>query len=144
MMYRVLVALVHDVTEGLVWANTEGLDPRSVIRIKNKLNGRKVYCECLEIDENFLEEYNKPPRVFLQRDNNTIVMSEWYRKKLGGLRTKEEYDLSIKRSNNWWGQLCACLHHPQIVVRLAITIALMSACLRILSIILTLGAQFLD
>lgn len=137
-MYRVLAALVRDMNEGWVWANTKALDARSVIRIKNKTNGRKVYCECLEVDPNFVQEYKRHTGILIEPDAKTIVVSEWYRKKLGGLRTKDEYDIDIKASNNFWGRLCACLHHPQIVVRVATKISLLSVCLGILSIILSL------
>lgn len=61
MEYRVLAAIRDDLNQGWVWVTNSGLDSRSVVKITNKKNGKSVYCECLEIDDNYLLNYNNPP-----------------------------------------------------------------------------------
>lgn len=57
-MYKILTAIRVDMNKGCVWLSENDFPPRSIIKIKNKANQADVYCEALEIDENFVKEYN--------------------------------------------------------------------------------------
>jgi hypothetical protein len=46
----------------------------------------------------------------------SIVINEWYRKKLGDLSTKGAIDLNITNANKCIGWLISCVDHPQIIV----------------------------
>lgn len=137
-MYKVLAAMRQDLNEGWVWLSSAGFEPRSIIKIKNKKNGEVVFCECLEIDDNFLYEYNNPPREHINKDENTIVINSWYRKRLGGIETKTNQELEIRAANKWWGKLRFNWGHPQVVVRMATWLALLSLGLGILGVLLSL------
>lgn len=142
-MYRVLAALRADMNEGWVWLGRTNVEPRAVVRISNKANGKKIYCECLEIDKNYLNEYNRlnengrPARYRIEEReiSSVVTMNSWYRKKLGNLEKNEEYDLEVKELNNAYGKLLASLGHPQIIVRVAIRLGLWSVLLGVISVI---------
>jgi len=61
----VLTAMHADMNEGWVWLTESGFVPRSIIKITNKANNKSVFCERLEIDDNFTKEYNQRPRVHI-------------------------------------------------------------------------------
>lgn len=133
-MYRILASLRADMNEGWVWLGKTRPEPRATIRIKNKTNGKKIYCESLEIDNNYLYEYNDPSRHHIEEKdiNAVIIMNGWYRKKLGNLETNREYDLEVEEYNTAFGRLCASLDHPQIVARVATKLGLWSVLLGLL------------
>lgn len=128
-MYRVLPALRADLNEGWVWVAIKNSDPRPIIRITNQADGKRIYCECLEIDNNYLNEYNQPSRYQISNTESVVTMNDWYRKKLGNLEKNREYKLEIEEKNGPWGKLLACLHHPQTIVRVATRLGLWSVVL---------------
>jgi len=139
-MYRVLASLRQDMNEGWVWIKNAGLEPRSIVEIKNMKNRKKIYCECLEIEKKFLKEYNQSPRTTISdKDNNVIIMNSWYRKRLGGLKTKQEHELVIREANHFGGKLMSNWGHPQVVVRLATKLAILSVILGIISISISIA-----
>lgn len=133
-MYKVLASTRTDMNEGWVWLSNQGFAPRSIIKIKNKSNGAVVYCEALEIDENFAQEYNQAPRLNIDQSEKTIVMNAWYRNRLGGIETKKSHDLTISEANGFWGRFRASTGHPQVVVRLATWLGVISVALGIVGI----------
>ena len=137
-VYRILAARRTDMNEGWVWLSNDGYIPRSIIKIKNKSNGKKVYCEALEIDDNFTQEYNHTPRIKIHLNEKTIVMNAWYRNQLGGIASKSLHDLEVSEANGIWGKFRAGIGHPQVVVRLATWLGVLSLALGIISIVLTL------
>lgn len=102
------------------------------------MNNKVVYCECLEIDDNFINEYNKPPRISIKHNESTLVINAWYRKRLGGIKTKTSHDLEVTSANGLWGKLRSNTGHPQVIVRMAIWLALLSVGLGILGVGLSL------
>jgi len=133
-VYKVLASTRMDMNEGWVWLSGHDFAPRSIIEIKNNSNGAVVYCEALEIDDNFMQEYNQAPRISITRDENTIVMNGWYRSRLGGIETKKYHDLKVSEANGLWGRFRASTGHPQVVVRLATWLGVISVALGIVSI----------
>ncbi len=99
-MYRVLPALRADLNEGWGWVARKNSEPRPIIRITNKTDGKKIYCECLEIDNNYLNEYNQPSRYQIKNTESVVTMNDWYRKKLGNLEKNREYELERIRTRN--------------------------------------------
>ena len=137
-MYKVLASMRQDMNEGWVWVTGLDIEPRSIIKIKNKDKNRKqsVYCEYLEIDANYIREYNQPPRVNIKADEKTLVINGWYRKSLGGIGTGQNHDLQITPASGLWGKFRASTGHPQIVVRLATWLAIISVALGLLGVCL--------
>lgn len=133
-MYRVLPALRADMNEGWVWLGRKNSELRPIIRIKNKTKGKKIYCECLEIDNNYLTEYNQPSRYRIQEAeiNSVVTMNDWYRKKLGNLEKNREYELEVEEYKTAFGKLHACLGHPQTIVRVATKLGLWSVALGVI------------
>lgn len=137
-MYKVLAATREDMNEGWVWLSQHDFAPRSIVKIRSKVNNKVVYCEALEMDGNFINDYNKSPRVSISQNGNTIVMNGWYRIRLGGIETKQNHDLVVSGSNGLWGKFRASTGHPQVVVRLATWLAVISVGLGILGVCLAL------
>ncbi len=133
-MHKVLAAMQLDINQGWVWLTGSGFKQRSIIKITNKANNKSVYCEHLEIDENFIKEYNQSSRISINADEETIVINAWYRKMLGNIATKASHDLKIVQANGWWGQFRANINHPQVVVRLATWLAFISVVLGLIGI----------
>jgi hypothetical protein len=127
MKLKVFASLSEDINNGWVWVPESLVGERSVVRIKNGKSGKVIFCEALQIGENYLTRYNTNDRTYRIDDKNkTIVMSEWYRKKLGIPETQTEIEFEVMKKDNPWGHLRASLHHPQIVVRLAMKLAILS------------------
>jgi hypothetical protein len=133
---KVFASLRDDAHQGWVWLQKPDLPARSIVKITNPKSGRTVYCESLQIESNFLEEYNQKPRVPITDPSSSIVLNGWYRAFLGGIATQSEYDLSVKLANGPWGKFRACTHHPQAVVRVAAWLGLLSIVLGLISVFL--------
>lgn len=97
--------------------------------------GKSVYCEVLSIDQNFLREYNKPPRIKIADPDSALVAAKWYRQRLG-VETRTEAEIEPAPANCAWGRFRACLDHPQVVVRLAVKLALWSVALGLIGVLL--------
>ena len=133
---KVFASLDDDISEGFVWLQKPELPARCVVRIESPDGSHVVYCEALQIEANFLSKYNQTPRYQILAPTSAIVLNSWYRAKLGQLGTQEEYQLQIARADGWWGRLRACMQHPQVVVRVAAWLGLVSVGLGALGVIL--------
>lgn len=118
-LMKLFAARDEDAHQGWVWLQDPTLPPRAVICITNPSNSLSIYCEALQMDYNFLSSYNTSPRLHITDPQQSLVISAWYRASLGGLTTQSDVPLEIKACNSWVGKFYACIHHPQIVVRLA-------------------------
>jgi hypothetical protein len=133
---KLYASLDDHIGEGFVWLQRPSLPPRCVVKITNPESKRSVYCEALQLEENFLQRYNQSPRFTITNPASSIVMSGWYRARLGGLQTQREYALEVVEANSWCGKIRSCLHHPQIVVRVAVWLGIVSVALGALGVLL--------
>lgn len=88
-------------------------------------------------------QYNEPPRYYLI-EADTLVMSQWYRDALVGFEPSNEdnttglVDLRITPlcwPLRWWGSLRAAAHHPELVVRIGMTLGVLGAGLGLVALI---------
>ncbi len=133
---KIFSAREEDAHQGWVWLQDPSLPARSVIKIRNAQTGKSVYCEALQIDRNFLKNYNQERRFTIDDPANTIVIGAWYRAGLGGIQSQSEVPLTVSECNSYWGQFKACIGHPQVVVRLAAWLGGIGLVLGILGLIL--------
>lgn len=142
MTYRIFAALHEDSNSGWVWLATPHLSERSVVLITNLSNHEKVYCEALQIDDNFLRLYNEGTnRIKIVDQSSALVINKWYRKRLGGFDTKTDQNLTIKVVTGcwpklYWAKAWACFRHPQVVVRLATLLGIWSVILGLIGVVL--------
>ncbi len=138
MKYSIYAALREDINSGSIWTNVPQLRQRSIVCLNNPNTRKKVYCEILRIDDNFLKYYNAKGggRLTIHDETPTLVINEWYRGLLGNLTTKSEYELQVLDTDNLKGRLLASVYHPQIVVRVAFWLGLLSLVLGIVGLIL--------
>jgi hypothetical protein len=138
--YRIFAAHHDDMHEGWVWLQCPCLPPRSVVKITNAANRKSVYCESLQIDDNFEREYNapaeegRPQRYPIADRASTLVIGAWYRAGLGELPTQENASLTIRAANGPWGHVWAGLGHPQAVARLATKLGLIGVVLGLIAL----------
>lgn len=133
---KIYASLADDISEGFVWLERTEFPSRCIVKIANRENGRSAYCEALQIDDNYLRNYNQAPRITIDTPKSSVVINSWYRARLGDIGTSREYDLEIATANWWWGKLRACMQHPQIVVRVAAWLGLIGVVLGILGVVL--------
>ena len=133
---KIYASSMDDLAEGIVWLQRSGLPPRCVVKITNGEAGASVFCEALQIEKNFLDTYNQSPRFRIDEPESAIVMSAWFRARLGGLETQKSYLLTIDPANNASGKLRACFHHPQVVVRVAAWLGVISVGLGVVGLLL--------
>src|SRR5258708_4407361 len=126
---KIYATLSDHLGEGFVWLAKPGLAPRCVVKITNPQSNRTVYCEALQFDENFLTRYNQHPRITISNEEASIVMGSWYRARLGNLETQKDYPLEIVSANSWPAKLRMCVGHPQLVVRVAVWLGIISVAL---------------
>jgi hypothetical protein len=138
MNYRIFAAVASDVDAGWVWISAPRLPSRCVVRIVNPSNKAVVYCEALQIDENFLSAYNCDGRCTINRDQCALVINAWYRKRLGDIPTQSDQDLNVVAADNPKGKLLSCLQHPQVVIRMGMWLAILSVLLGLLGVALGL------
>jgi len=115
---KLFAALEEDAHQGWVWLQRNSLPARCVVKVKNLQNSRSVYCEALQIDDNFLKQYNQSPRFTITQPSEALVIGAWYRAGLGDVQTQSKVPLEVSACKSWWGQYKACTGHPQVVVRL--------------------------
>ena len=96
MKLKVFASLSEDINNGWVWVPENLFGKRTVVQIKNRNSRKVVFCEALQIGENYLKRYNTNDRTHRISDKNSfIVISEWYRKKLGIPETQTEIELGV-------------------------------------------------
>lgn len=107
-------------------------------------------------EKDCLRKSGKKPRIdiHLDRAHETMVMSEWYRDALGhfettkldketGLDDKTDFtELSIiAYDSGWkrlWGPIRAAAHHPDIIVRIGISLGVLGAILGFIALVPTI------
>jgi hypothetical protein len=133
MKFTIYAAKIQDMSQGWVWLGGHGeLGQRSIVRLSTA--EKTVYCELLKIDENFIRDYNRPGegRISITDGQSALVVGAWYRTRLG-LQTHTDADIEVKSANHLFGQIRACLDHPQVVVRLPTWLGILSAVLGIIA-----------
>jgi superoxide dismutase len=134
MKYRVYAARTEEIGAGWVWIGKPPASSRCIVKITNRQKHATVICEALQIDKNFLNGYNRCGRIRIDQPDSAIVINAWYRHHLGEIPTKSEQELTITPCNI--GQIRACLQHPQVVVRLATWLGIISVVLAVVGVVL--------
>lgn len=130
--YLVLASLKEDMNQGWIWISHPSISSRSIVEVK--AGKKSIYCEALQIDHNYREAYKRGWTYDLSNDQPVLTISAWYRNKLGLDNTNESYELSIKQSNDLYGRVISSIQHPQVVVRLATWLGIISVSLGILGV----------
>ena len=132
---KVLAALAEDINNGWVWLPERIVAERTLVRVRNCESGMAVYCEAIPIGGNFVSRYIVNRRITKANLKTAVVMNEWYRKKLGIESTKIECKFEISVEENLYGQIMASFQNPQVVVRLAMMLAILGVLLGVVSLV---------
>lgn len=142
-MLKIYASLWEDSQQGWVWLQAPKLPLRCIVIISNPANKRAVYCEALQIDDNFLKRYNQPQRIFIETPENALVINEWYRARLGGIQTQTKVNLIIRPvSCQLYGKFKACTHHPQVIVRISVWLGFISVILGLIGIFISIASFY--
>jgi hypothetical protein len=140
------LAALHDESDkGWIWfPEIHAVDTRRrVMLLRNIETTRQVYCECRQIDPNFLniyaERHHRTPASYLLDIDRMVVMSEWYRDALGIRKTGQLVTFELNKPHfRYWAELRATAQHPDTVVRLATKLGALGALLGLLALIYSL------
>jgi hypothetical protein len=116
---KLFAAREEDAHHGWVWLQNAAFPARCIVKITNLENRKSIYCEALQIESNFLTQYNQQPRFPIKDPASSLVIGAWFRARLGGLKPQSEISLKIMPCRSWWAPFKSCTHHPQVVVRLS-------------------------
>lgn len=136
MKLKIFAALSEDINNGWVWLPDNIVSTRTVVKITNASTRKKVYCEAIQTGFNFQKRYNQQAKHEITDPSATLIINEWYRQKLGITKTQQFENLEVNTCDNIWGKTWASLHHPQIVVRLATMLGVLSVFLGVIGILL--------
>lgn len=134
----VFPSLYEDSNAGWIWIPPiDGFTSRDYINLSILKTGRKITCICRIIDTNFQNHYNDGPRKKINDIHIPIVISDYYRNRLGSLKTGQECEFEIKKlwSRNYPKKIFALLQHPDNAIKMAAWLALWSIILGIASIL---------
>ena len=135
-MAKIYASLAEDAQQGWIWSGYAALPSRSVVKITNVGTRHTVYCEILQIDQNFIRRYNKAATYKIAAPADAVVMSAWYRQRLGYSTQETISAMTTQPANGVWGRFRACTDHPQVVVRVAAWLGFISVCLGMVGVIL--------
>jgi hypothetical protein len=116
---KLFAAREEDAHQGCVWLQNAAFPGRCVVKITNLANRKSIYCEALQIESNFLSQYNQRPGFPIKDPASSLVIGAWFRGCLGGLKPRSEISLKIMPCRSRWAPFKSCTHHPQVVVRLS-------------------------
>jgi len=144
--YICRVALAENIEAGFVWLSEPKVESREIVRIKNIDENRTIFCQSLNIDQNFCKKYNNGIRITTINETDAyIVANKWYRDKLK-IDKNSEVKLEVNVANTrikkmWWAYLAA-KKHPENSIRISTHIATLSLVLGALGIIFAITPLF--
>ncbi len=150
MKYKIYPCLNSDIEQSNIWVSGV-MSSRALLLIQNPQNGKKIFCEGLNIDTDYIRRYDnrfanykdKPKKYheIVEPGNVVVTMSAWYRDILGIEKTKigteadVELKISLVSNLNFVNRLRVCFQHPQVAIRMATWIGIVSAVLGIVSVL---------
>lgn len=138
--WLIFPALHEEAKEGWVWVSRLHNPMTTHIFLKNRTNGRRVVCEQRLVDDNFRRIYNANPRAPLPHGEDFLVVSAYYRERLGLPSVAESApDLEVLPSRGPIAGLRAGMAHPSSAIRTATWLGLLSLALGGLSVVLALA-----
>ncbi len=136
--FTVRQAKPEDIDSGWVWLTLpEEMRGGQVLKIVNMNGMNSVYCYARAIDKSFAGHYNEAAEAagveplhkatynasgrmtFTEEGVGIVVISQWYRDKLGYLQPMENCELALSVKDDNRGRVLACLAHPELSVRLS-------------------------
>jgi hypothetical protein len=139
MKYSQFISRHEDIEAGQVWFYPRGFGRREVVKVSCTGTNRAIYCEALEIDENFRWIYERDVKEKLPKlgAGSIVVMNRWYRDllDLGSPSQVKDVELEVCRAPFGLGlyfSLRACLMHPQAIVRVATWLGLLGMLLGVI------------
>lgn len=137
MKYRIFASLSEDSLAGYIWSNDISIESNVYIVIENPHNKSRIKCFKRTIDDNFTRRYNDSGRCNLSDKEQSIIINEYFRKKLG-IITQNEYELIIRKANIFDKLFLLHLSHPDPNVQFANRATILSMILGLISFILSI------
>lgn len=137
--YKILASQKEDINSPSIWILDKDIDSRVLCKISVD-KGNSVWVDVQTIDDNFINNYNGNPNTLnIKEKEPTIVINEWYRKKLN-IKTKTYYDIKICPNKCGFlypiRQMQAALQHPDNSVRICADLTMISVVLGLIGLAL--------
>lgn len=136
--YEVYPALHDESNAGWIWmSQEEDFASRDYISVVNMSTDKKVLCICRIIDANFKRVYKERTGKAIQEKKNALVVSDYYRKKLGLDEGKgqEISEFEIGRVVDPVSKIRTLLQHPDNIVKIVTWLAIISVAVGLVSIL---------
>lgn len=130
--FTIYAALLEETKAGWIWIPKTNDIKSDLIKVTNPVKKKTIVCECRVIDDNFIDDYNKRRTKRIKKNEmNNIVVSEYYRNKLGDIKTEQQVELIVEESGNGIKgyidrYLNAPFNHPDVYVRITARVAVWS------------------
>lgn len=142
---KILASIKTDAMEGWVWICPTLISENGFYKIENLDTNKKVFCYLRIVDENFVSQYNSSQRTFkLNKEDNSVVINEFYRKKLGIAKANMDYNLEITEAGWYSKYLSFEFSHPNPYVRQSSRLTLISFFIGIIALGLTIWTIIKD
>ncbi len=135
---KILASRKTDAMEGWAWICPTLITENGFYKIINKSTKKEVTCYLRIIDDNYISEYKTGNTLTLKKDDKSIVLNEFYRKKIGVENTNTKFSLEIKKAGWYFEYLSFEFSHPNPYVRQSSRLTLISFCIGIIALGLTL------
>ena len=136
---EVFASLQEDSNVGWVWLPSFDSNLRTRDFIKLTFGESSIICVARILDENFLAHYKKGRTRLISDPQRALVISAYYRDKLGSIQPGRKYIFEIKRimACNFISKTRALLQHPDNITKVAGWLAVISIALSALGVILS-------
>lgn len=131
-LYRIHAALHSETRTGDCWI-PETFNNYNLIRVKNNANNRSVIVSYRHIEDNFRTKYNESGTRRIPLRDNSIVLDDYYRQRLG-VNTREEVDLDItpRKRSDFRASMRYLRQHANDVVRISFWLGFVAVIMGIL------------
>jgi hypothetical protein len=129
--YIIKKAMFEEALAPWVWTNDECIPYRKYIIVKNKKNNKSIKVFQRTLEENYVNRYNNSSSNIINLNNDKyIVISEYYRKKLGIDNNDNTADIEVKKAKCQFSS-----YHPDPTVQFAKTCSITALILGFISLI---------
>jgi hypothetical protein len=138
--YTIFPALHEEANLPWVWLCSSELDSRQIVRVARTDPKRSITCQARIIDENFRAYYHRRTGNCIE-SADALVISDWYRRRLGDLKTGSRYRLAVRKDNWLLGRVRLYCFHPDRVVAMAFSLGVLSFLVSLASVVFALHSS---
>ena len=134
-------SLHEESNEGWIWTSpVSGINSRDLVNVINKSTGKSICVYCRIIDNNYVNIYNSNGGRKNISNYNSIVLSSYYRDKLGIMHDETNSEFELKKIKFY--QMIKIIRflfgHPEVSLKLVTILAVTSIFFGFIGIIISI------